>query len=263
MSTSVLTEKLREHVAFTLVGLALAALGTLGSLSLSFFLTYHDTAQSQYRKDDYAFKEFSAKQPRALAFLHRVSEVEDRSLARSDRLVKGLKHPNDSHSSLTATYESGLMDSTQDLAVLSGYSTETTGLPTKFHESVQSMLRAETELWHCVGRNLSTLERGQLSRAGQADLHARLLEMNFTRSLLASAFEDMTFEQDLQKKAFEQLRNEIRVERDRGWRWFNWAGAGLFVAILGFYFILRVTISLSGSGPTPAPAPDAYVAAKK
>ncbi len=67
MSNSLFTEKLREHLVFTMAGLTLAALGTVGSLSLSYILAYHDTAQSQYRKDDYAFKEFFAKQPRALA----------------------------------------------------------------------------------------------------------------------------------------------------------------------------------------------------
>jgi hypothetical protein len=152
------TEKLREHIVFTAVGLGLAALGTVGSLSLSYILTYHDTAQSQYRKDDYAFKEFIAKQPRGLAFLRRVSEARDRSLARSDRLIKSLGHAD--KSSLSANYESGLNDATQDLGILSGYSPETTGLPGKFHESVQSLFHAEVELWRCVGRNLSTLEHG-------------------------------------------------------------------------------------------------------
>jgi hypothetical protein len=263
MSNSVLTEKLREHLAFTIIGLVLAALGTIGSLSLSFFLSYHDMAQSQYRKEEYVFQEFFAKQPRGLAFLQRESEARDRSLARSDRLIKSLGQPNSRRSSLSAIYESGLKDATQDLAVLSGYSPETTGLPNKYHESVQSMFRAETELWRCIGRHLSTLEHGRLSRAEHADLQARLLDVSFTSSLLASASEDMTFDQDLRKKTFEQRRDEILAERDRGWRWFNWSAAGVFVALLAFYFILRLTIPLlllrNESTPAPMQAGDAGV----
>jgi hypothetical protein len=260
----VLTEKLREHLAFTLAGLTLAGLGTLGSLSFGYILTYNDMAKIQYRKDEQAFNEFFAKIPRALAFQNLELETDKRSLARTDKFLKALGRKNDkgAGSSLRDIYESSLKEAMLDLAGVSGYSPETTGLSSRFHDTVQAPLRAEVEYWHYIGKNLSALESGRLSPAGKADLQARLLDMEFASRALTSAAKDVDFDRDLRTKAFEQQRDDRKVERERGERWFNWAFAGLFVAILGFYFIFGVTISFFGSGPTPVPAPAADAAAK-
>jgi hypothetical protein len=247
---------LREHLVFTMVGLTLAALGTVGSLSLSYILTFHDRAQSQYRENDAAFSEFTARNPRELAFLGLAVETGKRSRARAEKLLKILGHKGDTGpSSLRGVYESGLRETMLDLASLSGYSPETTGLPVRFHDTVQSELRAEVEYWRSVGR---------LSPTGMAELRARLLDSDFANQAAVSAVDDMTFYQNLQRQAFERRRDEMKLGRDRAWRWFNWSFVGLFVAMLGFYFILRVAISFSrgGSIPATAPAPEPDVAAK-
>jgi hypothetical protein len=263
MSNSVFTEKLREHLAFTMVGLTLAALGTVASLSLSYIITFHDAAQSQYRKIDAAFSEFTARSPRGLAFLGLAVETRDRSGARSEILLKILNHEGGtSPGNLRKVYESGLRETMLDLATLSGYSPETTGLPARFHDTVQSELRAEVEYWRSVGRNLSSLENGRLSPAAAAELRARLLDSEFARRAATSAVDDMEFYRNLQRQAFEQRREDMKFERDRAWRWYNWSFVGLFVAILGFYFMLRLTIPFFASGTTLARAPEADLAAK-
>jgi len=263
MSNLTLPEKFREHVVFTMVGLVLAGLGTVGSLSFGYILTYHDAAQIQYRKDEEAFNEFFAKIPRALAFQNLELETDKRSLARTDKFFKSLGRKNGKGpASLRDIYQSGLKEAMLDLGGLSGYSPETTGLSSRFHDIVQGPLRAEVEYWHCIGRNLSALESGRLSPAGKADLQARLLDMEVASRALTSAAKDVGFDRDLRTKAFEQQRDDRKVEREREWRWFNWAFAGLFVAMLGFFFIFRVAISFSGNGPTLAPAPEVDFAAK-
>ncbi len=251
-------EKFREHVVFTVVGLVMAGLGTVASLSFGYILTYHDAAQIQYRKDEEAFDEFFAKIPRALAFQNLELETGKRSLARTDKFLKALGRKNDkgAGSSLRDIYESSLKEAMLDLAGLSGYSPETTGLSSRFHDIVQGPLRAEVEYWHCIGRNLSALESRRLSPAGKADLQARLLDMEVASRALTSAAKDVDFDRGLRTKAFEQQRDDRKVERERGWRWFNWAFAGVFVAMIGFYSIFRVMISFFGSGLTPAPEVD-------
>src|SRR4029077_5769889 len=120
MFDSDLRERLRQHTAFTLVGLALAALGTIASLSGSYLFTSFDKLGADFRQEDYALKEFSDKSSRGNDFLKLALEAQRRSLARIDRFHILDLDKKSSSNQLRVVDQSGLDEAMDDLAHLTG-----------------------------------------------------------------------------------------------------------------------------------------------
>lgn len=244
MFDSDLKEKLRQHTAFTLIGLTLAALGTIASLSGSYLVSRFDKLDADFRQEDYALNEFLAKSSRSNDFLKLALETQRRSLERSKRfpVEELLKKSSISH--LRNVGQSGLDEAMEDLAHVTGYSPETTGLPVRLHESVDAVLKAEIEYWRFIGGTLESLESGKsLSRTMLTNLREKDREEYFAAKVFSSTFEDASFGLESRRQLVMRRRDEVSKETKR----FLWrsraAGVGLFIAIFGFvemlWFVLR------------------------
>src|SRR3989442_1397323 len=100
-----------------------------------------------------------------------------------------------------------------DLAAVSGYSSETTGLPSKLHENAQAMFRSEVEYWRSFGKIVDSLEAGKkLSMAALAGWRAALQDMHFAEHVYSSSLDDATFARNLQMQVMSQQRQEFKAE---------------------------------------------------
>jgi hypothetical protein len=244
--------KLREHMAFTALGLALGAVFTLGSLSLTYLLTSEEGLEDAFRKEEYAFKQSAMKVDRGLAFARQASDAEQRALDRMDSFLNAITPQTQPASpTLRGLYESNRDHAMEDRARLSGHSPETTGLPKKFHESVERFFTAEIESWQWIGRNLGWLQGRQgSSHPSITELKRRRNEMRLESIAQMSAFEDAKTEQDERVEAQRELREETQAQFTR-WRWrFRLAGVGTFITIVVFYLLFtRIVFSTDIKDP--------------
>jgi len=142
---------------------------------------------------------------------------------------------------LRAICQSSLDGAMDDLAVVSGYSSETTGLPSKLHENAQAMLKSEVEYWRYCGRIVDSLDAGKKpSRAALEDWLTRLRDTTFTAHVYKSSLDDEKFSLDLQGQVLDQQREEFLAESHHIYRWRSAALLGIFATILGFTLMLRV-----------------------
>jgi hypothetical protein len=237
-----LTEKLRETIATTVLGLTFATLGTIGTLSLTFLLTSGEQLDSDLRKEEYAIKELSARSARGNDFLQRTMDADAREMARVDHFTKLFGHKSNGEA-LRNFSEASLKEVTEDLAYLSGYSPESTGVGIKYHENVHAFFRTELAFWHWVGRNANEISRsGRLPHKAEEELKALLLERDFDVRALDSSLQDTKFDRDLRMQDMRKQLDETRSEV-ANWKWrFRLSGVGFFVTAWSFYFIFRYLI---------------------
>jgi hypothetical protein len=240
MSDSDLKDTVRQHAALTFIALVLAGLGSIASLSATYLFTTWDRSENDLRKFEFAFKEWKTKASRGNDFIGLVTKTLAHSTDRRKRTtVSDLEKK--SSNDLRAMCWSNLDGAMDDLAVVSGYSSETTGLPSKLHENTQAMLKSEVEYWRYCGRIVDSLDAGKkLSRAALEDWQARDQDAMFTVHVYGSSLNDALSLRDLQQQVLDQQREEFLAESRHLYRWRLAALFGIFATILGFTLMLRL-----------------------
>lgn len=100
-----------------------------------------------------------------------------------------------------------------DLGHLAGYTPDTTGLPTSFHENVSKYFSMELDFWRTVDDAIAEIQKNP--KAGRAKLsrtHDQLRNLMYATSLLQSSWEDMTKIAESQAERNVALAKSIEIE---------------------------------------------------
>ena len=213
-----MTDRLRESVATTILGLAFASITTIGTLSATFILNSNEQLDSDARKLDFESLEFSARANRGFTFLEQALKAQERETSRQAEFFKVFGKKSNI-AELSKLSEVSLKNTNKDFATLSGYSPDSTGIGLKFHDNLQSYFRIELDFWRWVQRNQSMISIGPpYSARSLTELKEITLKQEFDVAALSSSFGDARFDGDARARALKKQSEELKEEIGR-WRW--------------------------------------------
>jgi hypothetical protein len=200
----------KDHVAKTLITLALGGLGTLMVASGSYLLT-EDTRLEKFSAFESSSKETTARLKRRMEFCEAATSAHGRAVDRSMRLTDTL-NADKSHidfSKLRKVVEDGFQESLRDAGALAGYTPDSTGLPISFHESVNGFFKTDLELWRALDEMPSSLQNPKNKDAKRLEVQERLHSVLYAASLLTSSWQDMAKVTNSQAARDEELAKTI------------------------------------------------------
>jgi hypothetical protein len=183
----------KNHIVKTLISLALGGLGTLMMVSGSFILKSDDRTK-QFSDFEASEHEYLSKHARRIEFCNFAVEAFGRATKRTKQLTVYLQsHKNQINpSEVNQMVEEGSEEAATDSGLLAGYTSDTTGLPAAFHQSVNEFFKTELDLWHSLGGIASIFKNNsKAAEAKRIEVLDRTQKIVYSSSLLASSWTDM------------------------------------------------------------------------
>jgi hypothetical protein len=235
-----------EKLTTALIGTVIATLAGAVLWSGNYLLHVCENLDAEMTKVQQAFNEEQLRSNRGSQFLTAVSDAMKRSASRVDRSDEFLKSAQKQQ--ITNEYDEwtqeAILESTQDLGLLSGFTSETTGLPESYHQSVINLFKTEISLYRVQDDLMKSFGKGKKPPASiWIEYQAQRAEREYAQSLFKSSFEDMTVERNFQlqkdKEIFDAAHSQLQNYR----KWGHLAIVTLGLSVLGFYIMGRIVFA--------------------
>ena len=170
----------KNYIGKTLVTLALTGVGSLMFVSGNFLLNVIPKLQTTISPLVILAKEEGERAKRHHELAASVMEVYQRRKERFARttefLESNMSQPDLAR--LSDLVDKNSEEAAHDSGLLSGFTTETTGLPVTFHESLHGFSQMEVDFWHSFSAALdATRKNPKTGREKILELHGRLPNM--------------------------------------------------------------------------------------
>jgi hypothetical protein len=212
--TGLIPTDLKDHVVKTVITLALGGLGALMVASGSFLLNEQSRLQkfSAYKT---TANEIVAKYARRHEFADAVRAGVKRTQKRFIELNKYLDSSKGhlSPEKLRERAAASSQEVADDLGLLAGFTPDTTGLPTSFHENVRGFFSMELDFWRVLDDASAELQRNPKTIPAKLyEIHDRLTSLLYASSLLVSSLEDTAEAVHSQAERNKALADAIQTE---------------------------------------------------
>jgi hypothetical protein len=237
-NTSILTDW-KDHIAKTVITMALGGLGTLVLVSGSFILK-SDIRTKKFSNFVASEKEYLAKYDRRSEFCNSAVAAVDRASKRITQLNEYVQsHKNQaSPNEINQMVEEGSEEAAKDSGLLAGYSADTTGLPVVFHRNVNEFFGTELDFWRGLnGLSVLTEKNSNAVEAKRLEILDRSAKLLYSTSLLTSSWKDMATATNAEGDRNVELANAVVTEAQHENAMMRMAWRVLLYSILLFFLL--------------------------